>query len=162
MPVRPHDGQVFRAARKESVVRKALVRVAVAVACATSGVAFGANTALFSGAATAAPSSDVIASTVPQITTTVAGSSVTNAVAQIALPPNVAPQTLTNLPDVPAPPRAAVGFVLAIKGDNLSQSNPDCAPPPSCVGTYWSGWDQVTNGACSGTTSGGWLSSYCY
>lgn len=148
-------------------MRKTLLSLCFA---ALSAPAFAANMALFAGTATVAPPGDVIAATLPKIVTTINGSQVTHQVVQIPSVPMLTPAPLSSLPNVPRPPGPAVGVVFAIPGDNLSQANPDCPPPPvpsaaSCPygGTNgsvrWSGWDKVTGGTCADGSLGGWLTT---
>ena len=157
-------GMSMRTMRKLflSLAMTALGSVALAHASSTA--------AIFANTASAAPPGDVIAATVPEIVTTVNGSTVTHTVSQIPMPANVAPQSLSRLSNVPVPTGTAVGLVYAIKGDNLSQANPDCPAPsaPSAAscqyggtnGTvYWSGFDQVTGGTCANGQLGGWLTT---
>ena len=152
------------------MLRRFVLSVVAVFAGGFAQCSLGANLGLFAGTPSAAPAGTVIAPTVPQFVTNVQGSTVTNSVTQTALPPNVPPQSLASLPNVATPPGTAVGLVYAIKGDNLSQANPDCPAPaaPSAAscqyggtnGTvYWSGFDQVTGGTCANGQLGGWLTT---
>lgn len=111
--------------------------------------------AIFKGTTCTATATNVIAATVPSITSQ-------NTVQQIPMPPNVAPPPLSSLKNIGVPSGPAAGFLYAFAGDNLSQGTPTSSPPPapqpvcSCGGyagtVYWSGWDSIgwetTPGGC--------------
>ncbi len=93
-----------------------------------------------------------------------------NTVASSPAPTAVTPPTVSSLKQLggfPVPTGAAVGLLIAIKNQNMSQATPDCAPPPTppacecgSPGTVtWSGWDQVSGGTCSDGSAGGWLTT---
>lgn len=132
--------------------------VAVAMTFATVSEA-NAVTFPFTGAK-AAPSQDVIAANLDEITPK-------NTVAVVHGVPQVAPSLTAS--QMPNPTGAAFGVATAIKDPNMSQQVPDCPapppPPPNCNnvgqcgspgGVEWSGWDHVSGGVCNGGGPGGW------
>lgn len=111
-----------------------------------------AATSPFTGVTTA-PSKDIIAGSLDEITPQ-------NTVTEVSNIPQVSP--IQSALQMPSPSSASFGVVTAFKNPNMSQNTPDSVPPPapepSCAcGGYagtvsWSGWDSVgwetTPGGC--------------